>query len=366
MQKQFDRLDHLVSVRGLAAWLVVFYHSIAFLQSAFPGIPPQILTVVRHGDLAVDFFFVLSGFIIFINYFGSFSSPTIRIIFKFYWTRFTRIYPVHFVMILAYLCLAGSFMIWSSSQEVPSSFGKISLLENVFLVQAWKNNDTSWNVPSWSISAEWFVYLLFPGIAVTITTYFRSAFSVLLTSFVIVSVAGIAGWLDLEINGMPLYAIPLARVLHEFILGTLIGTLYIHYRPLLIRLRPWLILILIGFTFLAYVWRAPLSLTVPTVCFLTIAFLSVDDSWLTKFLKLKWLIFLGEISYSTYMVHYFVRDVFKALFARSAFEMDVAPLIGSFFVVLLLSCILYRWVELPAQSFLRNLRISRSQRVSSY
>lgn len=366
MQKQFDRLDHLVSVRGLAAWLVVFYHSIAFLQSAFPTIHPQVLTIVRHGDLAVDFFFVLSGFIIFINYFGSFSSPTIRIILKFYWTRFTRIYPVHFVMILAYLCLVGAFIIWSSSRDVPASFGKMSLLENVLLVQAWKNNDTSWNVPSWSISAEWFVYLLFPGIAIIIATFFRSAFFVLLTSFFIVSVAGIVGWLNLEITGIPLYAIPLVRVFHEFILGTLIGTLYIHHRSLLMRLRPSLILILIGFAIFAYMLRAPLSLTVPTVCFLSIAFLSVDNSWLTKFLKFKWLIFLGEISYSTYMVHYFVRDVFKALFAKSAFEMDVGPLIASFLVVFLLSCIMYWWIELPAQSFLRNLRILRRQRASSY
>lgn len=56
MPKQFNRLDHLVSVRGLAAWLVVFYHSLAMLQFAFPGIPQQVVSIVKHGDLAVDFF----------------------------------------------------------------------------------------------------------------------------------------------------------------------------------------------------------------------------------------------------------------------------------------------------------------------
>lgn len=365
MPKQFNRLDHLVSVRGIAAWLVVFYHSLVMLQFAFPGIPQPIVDFVKHGDLAVDFFFVLSGFIIFINYFDNFSSNTSRNIIKFYWNRFSRIYPVHFVMILAYLSLAGAFVNWSASQTVPPAFGKIALLENLFMVQAWSSNDTSWNVPSWSISAEWFVYLLFPGMAIFIGTYLKSIFSIFFISCTIISLVGAIGWFQLESGGVPLYSVPLVRVFHEFFLGTLIGTLYINHRPLLVSLKPWLVLVMIAFVSISYAWNVPLALIVPTAFFLIIAFLSVDDSWLTRLLKLKWLIVLGEISYSTYMVHYFVRDVFKALFAKSPFAMDAVPLVASFFVVLALSFILYRWVELPAQNFLRNLKISGRKPVSS-
>lgn len=365
MPKQFNRLDHLVSVRGLAAWLVVFYHSLAMLQFAFPGIPQQIVSIVKHGDLAVDFFFVLSGFIIFINYFDNFSSNAGRNIIKFYWNRFSRIYPVHFVMLLAYLLLAGAFLQWSTSQAVPPALGKVSLLENLFLVQAWSNNDTSWNVPSWSISAEWFVYLLFPGMAIFIGIYLKSVFSIFFTSFAIIGLVGLIGWFDFESGGVPLYSVPLVRVFHEFMLGTLIGTLYINHRPLLVSLRPWILALFVAFVSITYALYVPLALIVPTAFFLLIAFLTVDDSWFTRLLKLKWLIVLGEISYSTYMVHYFVRDVFKAVFAKSSFAMDAVPLVASFFVVLALSFILYRWVELPAQSFLRNLRISGRKTVSS-
>ena len=58
-------LNPLTSVRGLFAWMVVLYH----LRLACAGwLEPGVVAVLAKGYLAVDFFFLLSGFVIWLNY----------------------------------------------------------------------------------------------------------------------------------------------------------------------------------------------------------------------------------------------------------------------------------------------------------
>lgn len=354
MQKQHNRLEQLVSVRGLAAWLVVFYHSIALLQAALPQLPRPILVLIAQGYLAVDFFFVLSGFIIFINYHAQFVSNFRQNALTFYWNRIARIYPVHAVMLVAYLGLILAFLYASSSRTIPDGYTTAAFLQSLLLLHGWTGNPTWWNVPSWSISAEWFIYLLFPFIALFFHRFLRG-FSwhlalLAATIFGLYSVYAIQGFDSL---GAATFRMALVRVFFEFLLGAIAGSLYVHHRAFLINQRVLTGTAAVSMCMVIALTNIPNYATVPLLFFLVVSYLSVDTSALSKLLSCKPLVYLGEISYSTYMVHYLVYDVFKAGWVSADYQVKAWQLFASFLCVLLFSVLMHKTIELPAQQFLR-------------
>lgn len=354
MQKNTNKLLHLVSIRGLAAWLVVFFHSIALLHSALPQLPAPVFDLIGHGYLAVDFFFVLSGFIIFINYHEKFGAHFYHNAKTFYWNRISRIYPVHFVMLFAYLLLCVAFRYASASRSLPAEFTAASFWQSVLLIHAWFGNPTSWNVPSWSISAEWFVYLLFPVIAVSFQARIRGLLAHFLAALaILVTLSAIYLALGIGSLGVATTTTPLVRALFEFLLGAIAGSLFIHHTAWLKRFQPAVALLVAMACAVVFFSDFPNYATVPLLFFLVVVLLSVDTGWLAKMLSNKLLVYVGEISYSTYMVHYFVYDVLKAGWVREGQPLSVAALMGSFIAVLVLSMLLYKIVEIPAQNYLR-------------
>lgn len=363
MQKNTSRLEHLVSMRGIAAWWVVFFHSLALMMSACPNIPLLVVKIISHGYLAVDFFFVLSGFIIFINYYAKFTSNFRQSLFPFYWNRLTRIYPVHFAMLLAYLALAGVFRYTSASHALPPALNKQLFFENLFLVQAWQIESTSWNVPAWSVSAEWFVYLLFPFIASGLAK-FAGGFvgKIALAVAIFAAVIGF-GIYQPQDGTTPTLMLPLVRASHEFLLGAIAGALFIHHKDRLIKAKGLLLLLIATTVTVRFFAEIPYYFFVPFLCFVSICILCVDESNVTKILCAKWLVYLGEISYSTYMIHYFVKDVFKATLVKDLNAVNSYALFGSFLFVLLASIVMHRMFEVPVQSYLRKRFFSTSKKI---
>lgn len=354
MQKTHNRLEQLVSVRGLAAWLVVFYHSIALLQAALPQLPHPVVTLIAQGYLAVDFFFVLSGFIIFINYHAQFVSNFRHNALTFYWNRIARIYPVHVVMLIAYLGLTLAFLYVSSSRTVPDGYTAEAFLQSLILVHGWTGYPTWWNVPSWSISAEWFVYILFPFIAIFFHRFLRAfSWHLALLAAAILGLYSAYAIQGFDSLGAATFRMALVRVFFGFLLGAIAGSLFVHHRAFLIKQR-----LLTGSAAVSMCIAIPFIdlpnyATVPLLCFLMVSFLSVDTSPLSRLLSCKPLVYLGEISYSTYMVHYFVYDVFKAGWVSADYRVEAWPLLTSFLCVFLLSVLMHKTIELPAQQFLR-------------
>ena len=87
---------------------------------------------------------------------------------------------------------------------------------------------------------------------------------------------------------------------------------------------------------------------------LLIAFLSVDRSIIQKALSHRVLVYVGEVSYSTYMIHYFVYDVFKMGFVKDLTNVSQMHLMVSFLVVFIISIVVNHMIEVPAQRYLRN------------
>lgn len=352
MTKPFGKLDHLVSLRGIAAWLVVLFHSRALLS-----IPESSawFRVIAHGYLAVDFFFILSGFIIFINYHDAFAARLRQSVYRFYWNRFSRIYPVHLLMLCGYVGLAVAILFASSAGSLPPSYSLRSLLESVLLLQAWTGSDSAWNPPSWSISAEWFVYLLFP-FTVTIQRKFVSTPAQHLALWVGAAVALYFCYTLAELRslGSSFERMALVRAFWEFQIGMVIGSLFLRHRLVLDRVR-WLAGSLGVLLLVVYVYaNLPDFVLIPTVFSLCLACLVADRSILSKLLSTPVLVYAGEISYSTYMVHYLVYDLFKAVWVKDLHHVNQVSLFISFVVVFILSIAVHGLVEKPAQQFLRN------------
>lgn len=345
------KLNQLAGLRGICAWWVVIYHSLNLMGDSLPR---PVTGFLVHGYLAVDLFFLLSGFVIFLGYHVSLSRDFPQSIRKFYWHRFTRIYPLHFVMLGAYLALFIAFYFFSSSGSPPNSYTWSTFFQSMFLVHMWVGSDLTWNVPSWSISSEWFVYLFFPFMAYGlrkirggIGLHVFTLLAIALLLHLIYSLSGVVS-LGAEIPRMALI-----RTMLEFLMGVLVASLYVNHKSFLEKYRH---------TFLAgvlvlcvcYIATAiPDHVLIPVAFALLIAYLSTTSSWITRFLSSPTLVYLGEISYSTYMVHYLVYDLLKALFVSDLQQVNQLYVWLSFLVVLLLSMLLHHAVDMPSQKFFR-------------
>jgi len=156
-------INSLTTVRGLAAWWVVLFHFDAYLH---PFVPSFAYSLISKGHLAVDLFFCLSGFVIFLNY-GSLNVQDKYEVFRFYFRRLAKIYPLHIFV----LCLYGLLVLILAltHRDLSARFSGVSLLLNILLIQDWAVlSELTWNIPSWSISAEFAAYLLFPAVVLLV------------------------------------------------------------------------------------------------------------------------------------------------------------------------------------------------------
>lgn len=348
------KLNQLAGLRGICAWWVVFFHSLSLMEGAMPA---PLARFLSHGYLAVDLFFLLSGFVIFLSYHASLTKNFPHSIGKFYWNRFTRIYPLHIVMLGGYLLLFAAYTFLSNSGTAPSRYTWTSFFQSMFLVHMWiGNNELTWNVPSWSISSEWFVYLFFPlmafglrkirgGVPVHLLTIIASA--VLLHLIYVAS--------GIESLGSGVARMALIRTLLEFLMGVLVGSLYVNHKDFLEKSRG---AALAGFLALCVLYVGtglPDHTLIPLAFALLIAYLSVTTSWATAALSRPTLVYLGEISYSTYMVHYLVYDLLKAGFVSPSGQVNQLYVWLSFVVVFILSVVLHHLIDSPSQRYFRRL-----------
>ncbi|WP_024677637.1 acyltransferase family protein [Pseudomonas syringae] len=155
--KRFLVLD---SFRGLCALAVVLHHFHA-VQSITE------LGFFRHANYLVNFFFALSGFVLYHTYADRLSSA--GRLKQFVIARVCRLYPLHLATLMAAL-LFETLKLLAERQGIQSTAGSFTgprafseILPNLLLLQSWWPgfNSMSFNFPSWSISVEFYLYLLF-------------------------------------------------------------------------------------------------------------------------------------------------------------------------------------------------------------
>lgn len=150
----------LTTLRFFAAFWVVLFHY-------WPNLAVEVTpTLAAKGYLGVEAFFTLSGFILCHVYLQGFGQGRFRYG-DFLWNRLARVYPLH----LATLVGIGLMAAVAGLAGIAVGHNIVSweaLPANLLLVHAWGLAPVSgWNHASWSISAEWFAYLSFPLFAMT-------------------------------------------------------------------------------------------------------------------------------------------------------------------------------------------------------
>ncbi|MBV9480654.1 MAG: acyltransferase [Acidobacteria bacterium] len=155
------RLDALTSLRIFAALHVVLFHM--RVTGILAGGPWVYQNFAGIGYIGVNFFFVLSGFILVYTYAGHSLNPR-----QFWQARFARIYPAY---VLSLVISAPFFFVAVRHLNLPFfSWSKNHLLLacilTVCLLQSWVPQAAlTWNSVSWSLSVEAFFYSVFPSLA---------------------------------------------------------------------------------------------------------------------------------------------------------------------------------------------------------
>ena len=341
-------LRPLTSARGLAAWLVVLYH----IRLSIAGLPPPALAVFAKGYLAVDFFFLLSGFVIWLSWSERLRGGGAVAVRHFWWKRLARVWPLHLFMLAAAVALA--LLLLATGRANPARFPFAELPLHLLLIQNWGfTRVLTWNDPAWSISAEAAAYLLFPLLAAGLDWRRMPG---------VVVVAGIAAPLLLlhvvmSHAGAPTlgWAIPrlgLIRCLCELAGGTGVAALYMrrHARP---RLTAALAAALATILLAGAAMRLlPETLAVPPAFAAVLLALALTARAARNPLGWAPLHYLGRISYATYLGHWLLFYAFKLALVSDA--RAVPPALVALYLVLVLatSVGLHHLVELPAQRWL--------------
>lgn len=346
---KMHNLHHLTGIRGLAAFIVVFYHIEAYIA---PYFNQKLFTIIQHGYLAVDFFFILSGFVIAFNYFDRLVIPNKTKIYHFYLKRVARIYPLHLLLLLAYLSVPIVYIFFGKDLSTISGGNKFSIdgfVFSLFLMQSWGIvENLTWNVPSWSISTEMMAYLLFP-LMVTLLTYICKKWhalgavsALLIACFIIIFI--FKGTASIGDN---IQALGVLRCVLEFFCGVCVWSLtkcqWKNFYGIVMFYGGIIVFSLLMTTTIDDYYFVPLTMS------MVILGSVIHKSPINNFFGNRSLIWLGNISYSVYLSHYFIRDWFKLLFLDTN-EASILWIVSYVVSVLIISHFLYTYYEMAAKN----------------
>jgi peptidoglycan/LPS O-acetylase OafA/YrhL len=357
--KRFEALD---SWRGIAASLVALHHLALSLNSHLDE-----LGLIPNGYLFVDFFFVLSGFVIAANYEKRLAEGFS--VWRFALLRFGRVYPLHLAVLLALILLRlahSASGLGAPSPFQPPRWSVDTILANLLLVHSLHLFDfTPWNGPSWSISAEFYTYLLFAVAAAAVALSGRRIVLLLLP---VAGASALALWALVGSIGTT-FDWGLIRCIFGFSVGAI--TWHVHRAG---WLRPGSVLeltsVVLIVAFVCHAGNGSLSLAAPAVFALAVLVFAAEAGAVSRLLRTPAWLWLGERSYSIYMVHFLVvwllADGVKLLRlahieliagsenANGLWQNDVLFLI---YIVLVLGVAAgtYRVIEVPTRAWFRRL-----------
>ena len=312
-------LSGFTALRGLGSLLVAFGHYQIFVGLHFERNPHW----VRHPYyLIVDGFFIMSGFILFHVYGRQFSGSIRGDDYKrFLAARFARIYPMHVFTLLLfvgmYVMHGGPFYIPGSPDNTVAN--PRAILINIGLLQSFNiYPNYTWNIPSWSVSAEWWAYLTLPFTAWLLGAGKRKALVALLLAVLTgyLAIMYLLPRTDLFRPGMAAphnldstYDYGYLRGLAGFWGGNLLYLLYEYPRARKLFARDWVCCCMLMALFIS-VQSDCNDIACLALMGLFILSIGCNGGRMARTASLPALQFLGEISYSVYMMHLLILLLF--------------------------------------------------------
>lgn len=338
------QIDALTGLRGIAAWAVVLFH----LRNGMKAlVPPEAIATLYYGHLAVDLFFVLSGFVIWLNYAERLRGGGWTAARQFWWRRLARVWPLHALLLAAFVGYAAALTLHGSD---TTEFPWAQLPLHLLLVQDWGwANALHWNYPAWSISAELAAYLLFPAVVAARWQHWPTGFLLALAAALAAALYLLFAAFGFARLSEGISELGLWRCLIGFSLGNILGVLWLR-RPAA-PAWPWG-LVCAAWLALAWALDLPPTATVPAALFTGLMALALDRGPCARLLAAPPLRYLGEISYSTYLAHYLLLALFRQVFIDASLQFSWIEVGGYLALVLAVSAVLFRTVEQPAQAWL--------------
>lgn len=300
-QKGIKRIDYLDSVRGIAAMMVVIYHFIGWRWGDYTKY--HAASIVFNGSDAVSFFFVLSGLVLSYKYFHSDAEVNLP---RYTYKRILRLYPAFIVTILI------NYFYWNRGMIMDGQI--LAIMKDMFLENRkglWQElvmvrNAHKYYIPGWTMGVEMALSLLMPLFIFIGRNKIKMIWWFLFISLVMGSY--------------------ISMFVFHFLLGTLIAYYFPKIRDFDFKASKW------------YAFRIPISVLViilysvrhldrmfpfPTGYHHVANMLKIDffhftgfasaiillfiinSPRLQKILEIKPLMFLGKISYSVYLMHWF-------------------------------------------------------------
>lgn len=354
MKKQ---LQNVQALRGVAVILVLLYHILTVEKKYNPDfvILPKLF---KLGGIGVDFFFIISGFIMY--YVTEKYHQKLSSFFVFLYSRFTRIYPIYWfysILILPVLFLKPSWV--NSSQG-----GEVNLLASFLL---YPTNTKPLIIVAWSLIHEIYFYLMY--------AFFLLLFKRKQIWFFC------CGWLFIIFcaNAFNITTNPFASVVFntltiEFIMGLLLGVTFkkdnlktskIHKN---ILLSTFIIFPLIFYTFFHFFENEDyryLKFGIPCLIMIYVALVLENKNLIFHSLLIK----IGNASYSIYLVHILVINVVgKALgvFGLSNFFYECLLVLLMFVFSILTGVLSYKFLEMRLIMFFKKHNFTKKLNFDRY
>lgn len=378
------RLDvrALTGLRIVAALWVVLFHWSFTPPPELAGTRRALHVALHAGYLGVDVFYVISGFVITLSY-VEVLGPRLRggLVGRYLWARICRVWP-------AYALVTIGFGLWLVSerarvgpgrpiayQTVQPSLGVRSWVEQLLLVQQWfrpYTDGSSFIGAAWSVSAEMLAYVLFPLLALVLYRL-RHVRPWML------GVLAVAVMLPLPVRtfqtGNPYFAWGWTlRLGAGFLSGALLclAVRQVRLTPKVVRAAQAVALLALAQIAVVLAWAAGRPDDRAAVCVvlfpLLVGSLALSSTGIARVLSTDSAVLGGKISYSLYLVHVPVLEIFwieQMQHARIAPGGSYTGLIVPNLVVgaLVLAYLMWRYVEEPARVHLRRVVEGRGRRV---
>jgi peptidoglycan/LPS O-acetylase OafA/YrhL len=364
---QSQELQSLTPLRGIAAiWVICFHYGVVY----FAFHPEHVSWIFNKGYLAVDMFFMLSGFILSHVYWEVFAGaklPYAREYWGFIGARIARLYPLHLFNLGLFFVAMLSFSFYEYLSEgkfdgIPLQGARslTALLANIFMLQGLKESELAWNYPAWSISIEFMAYFLFPlalpwiaGMS-TLQRWLLGGLAYLsLCLFAYLGHGDFNQW-----NG----PITLLRCLPEFTVGALI---YSGFReaswPHWLK-QDYAVAAILCLVFAMLHVGMP-DLTIVSLFPAMILSVVMNAGRIARILNSAPLVWLGEISYSLYLAHGFVQFVATQVLDKTGageaanlpYANSISLLLAMVCATVLIATFTYRQIEGVGRSSLRRL-----------
>lgn len=366
--------------RGVAALMTALFH---FASAS----PISATPLVRNSWLFVDFFFVLSGFVIAANYQRRIAEGSS--VPAFLALRVGRLYPLHLFVLALFVATELAFLLLPglgggiTRQAFTGQTSMWALTTNLFLVQGMGLHDTlTWNGAAWSISTEMWAYVTF---GLVVMAFGRNATPVFLALIAIALVFCLPETLR-PAGTRPF--VEFARCIYGFSMGVLLNRLYEQVavrNPLhgvstavVTALEVAALALAVGFVIWAN--ELPAHLLAPLAFAPAVLIYAFDRGTISRFLQTRPMVALGILSYSVYMMHGFLQSrvmLPAAVLIQKQTGLQILspapagsginhvfgtdPFSGTFHVVLMLvlvvaaSAVTYRLIEAPGRDAMRRL-----------